>query len=371
MSEKINVLHVVGRMDYGGTEALLMNLLRSMDTEWFQYDFVEQTPNPCAHDAEILSLGGKIFRCPHISLTNMKKYRRWWRNFLQEHPEYRIIHGHSRGSGPIYMDEAKKAGRITIAHCHSNSYGRGTRGLARRIWQLPLHNIADYNFACSEGAGISQYGKNGSFHVIKNGIQSELFRWNPLVREKVRRSFQLNDEFVLGNVARFENPKNHEFILKVFSAIHKRIPDSRLMLVGDGSKRELIHGLADKLQIEDSIIYTGVRSDVYELLQAMDVFVFPSLYEGLPLSCVEAQAAGLPTYISADVVAGEVKVTDLVEFISLNKTAQEWADIIINGQINIEERRDTSREIMEKGFDIGTTARWLEEFYSEVLSDEV
>ena len=370
MSEKIRVLHVVGRMDYGGTEALLMNLLRSMDTDRFQYDFVEQTPKPCAHDAEILSLGAKIYRCPHISLTNVKTYRRWWRDFFREHPEYKIIHGHSRGSGPIYLDEAKKAGRITIAHCHSNSYGRGLRGLLRHIWQIPLHTIADYNFACSEGAGISQYGKNSSFHVINNGIQSELFRWNPLVREKVRRSFHLNDEFVVGNVARFENPKNHEFILEVFSSIHKRIPDSRLMLVGDGSKRQLIHKLAEKLQIEDSIIYTGVRSDVDELLQAMDAFVFPSLYEGLPLSCVEAQAAGLPTYISADVVAPEVRITDLVKFISLSKTAQEWANSIVDGRISSNDRWDTSSEIIQKGFDISNTARWLGDFYSEVIKDE-
>ena len=169
MTEKIYVLHVVGRMDRGGTETLLMNLLRTVDRSVFQFDFVEQTQDKCDYDEEIIRLGSKIYRCPTISPTNLNSYRSWWKSFFDKHKEYRIVHGHSRGSAPIYLDEANKADRVTIANCHSNSHGKGVKGAIRYLWQLPLRSIADYNFACSYDSAISQFGKKSEFKVIKNG----------------------------------------------------------------------------------------------------------------------------------------------------------------------------------------------------------
>lgn len=369
MDSKIKVLHVVGRMDRGGTEALLMSLLRTLDTDKFQYDFVEQTEDECDYDKEIIDLGAKIYRCPHISVTNLTAYRKWWKLFLEEHPEYLIIHGHSRGSAPIYLDEAKKAGRITIAHCHSNSHGKGVKGAIRYIWQLPLRKIADYNFACSYGSGISQYGKNGKFEIIKNGIQSEKYMWNPDVCQRVRKELKIENKFVVGNVARFEEPKNHKFLIRIFKEIHQIRPDAVLMLVGQGTKEQEIHQLAKELGVENDIIYTGVRNDVNELLQAMDVFVFPSLYEGMPLALVEAQAAGLPCFTSDKVVTNEVKLTELLKFIPLERSPKEWAEMIIDGSIPVEKRQNTRQEIIDNGFDIQSTGEQLANFYVEVLEN--
>lgn len=370
MSDKINVLHVVGRMDRGGTETFLMNLLRTIDRDAFQFDFVEQTEDECDYDREILELGSRIYRCPHISAGNLHQYRKWWRKFFDRHPEYRIVHGHSRGSGPIYLDEANKAGRITIAHCHSNSFGKGMEGIIRRVWQRPLRKIADYNLACSYEAGLSQYGANSSYKVIRNGIQAKKYGWNPIVREKIRAEWNIGDRFVLGNVARFEKPKNHSFLLKIFSEIKKNKPDALLMLVGGGSGENRIHQLADEMGIEQDMIYAGIRDDVHNLLQAMDSFVFPSLYEGLPLALVEAQASGISCFVSGDVISDEVQMSELLHFVSLNDSPEKWAEIILEKTVSYRDRRDMSQLIADSGFDIQSVGEDLSRFYIEIINHE-
>lgn len=366
----MKILHVVGRMDRGGTEALLMNLLHTVNREQYQFDFVEQTQEECDYDQEILSLGSKIYRCPHISLGSLKEYRKWWREFFAEHPEYRIVHGHSRGSAPIYLDEAKKAGRVTILHCHSNSHGKGIKGLTRYIWQLPLRKLADYNFACSFDSGVSQFGKNSEFKVIKNGIRTERFAWNPEIRARVRKEFGIENNLVVGNVSRFEEPKNHMFLVEVFAEILKKAPNARLMLVGQGSLEQQIRQKAAGLAVLDQIVFTGLRSDVNEILQAMDVFVLPSLFEGLGIVNIEAQAAGLPCFVSDKVVPPEVDVTDLMHHIPLEESPEEWAKQILAGVISVEDRRDRSGEIVASGFDVRSTCKQLCEFYEGVWKDE-
>lgn len=368
--EKIHVLHVVGMMDYGGTEALLMNLLRTVDREQFQFDFVEQVQEKCVHDAEILSLGSKIYRCPHIGLTNLGTYRKWWRDFYARHPEYRIIHGHSRGSAPIYMDEARKAGRIVVAHCHSSSYGKGLSGVIRHLWQIPLKKLGDYNFACSKDAGLSQYGKRTPFHVINNGIISKLFSLDLQARQSVRSQYGISDDaLVMGNVARFETPKNHLFLIRIFDALHRLRPDSKLLLVGSGSLEEQIRSLVKELGLTDSVILAGSHSDVHRFYQAMDVFLLPSLYEGLPLVMIEAQAAGLPCFTSDKVVAPECKITDLVRFIPLEHTPEQWADAILEALSPDFRREDHTAEVRAAGFDIEDTASFLCEFYRKALKE--
>lgn len=366
--DKIHVLHVVGQMNFGGTEAFLMNLLRVIDREKYQFDFVEQLQEECAHDKEILSLGSKIYRCPHISPLTLGSYRKWWREFFCEHPEYRIVHGHSRGSAPIYLDEAKKAGRITIAHCHSNSHGKGIRGAARYVWQLPLRHMGDYHFACSNAAGVSQYGEGTAFTVINNGILSDRFKWNPETHKRIRERYGISDDsLVVGNVARFELPKNHKFLIEIFSAIHKKLPNAKLMLVGTGSLEHEIREQVERLGLYSSVVFVGNRSDVYEYYQAMDVFLLPSLYEGLPLVSVEAQASGLISFTSDKVVAPECKVTELMHFIPLENTHEQWAEQIMETVKNSEPRRDHSEAVKRAGFDIGATAEWLCGFYRKAL----
>ena len=368
--EKIHILHVAGELNYGGTEALLMNLLRTIDREKFQFDFVEQNLEIGAHDPEIASLGGIVYHCKHISLTGIRDYRRWWREFFYAHPEYRIIHGHSRGSAPIYMKEAHRAGRIVVAHCHNNSCGTGIRGAIRYLWQLPLRTLGDYNFACSYDSGVSQYGKHANFEVIKNGIITSKFQWNPSVRRAVREKYQLGDnDFVIGNVARFETQKNHLFLVKIFQAIHQLKPNAKLMLIGTGTLESAIRESLQQMHLLDSVIFVGNRSDVYDYYQAMDAFVLPSLFEGLGIVNIEAQVSGLPCFTSDKVVAPECKVTDLVHFIPLDHSPLLWAEEILRTVDAMGARTDHSQEVRAAGFDISETAEKLCEFYRKVLKD--
>lgn len=370
MSEPIKILHIVGRMDRGGTEALLISLLHTIDHNKFQFDFVEQTQDECDYDKEILSLGSKIYRAPKISAKSLSEYRKWWTQFYKEHPEYIIIHGHSRGSAPVYLDEAKKAGKITILHCHSNSHGAGIKGFIRYIWQLPLRNIAHYNFACSYDSGVSQFGKKGKFQVVKNGIRTSRYTWNDEIRKRVRTEWNIAENFVLGNVARLCEPKNHVFLIKIFYELQKICPEARLMLIGQGHLEEQIRNQIKSLNIEDKVIFTGIRSDVNELMQAMDVFVLPSCFEGLGIVNVEAQAAGLPCFVSDKVIPPEVDITDLIHHIPLESSPKEWAKQIIEGRICLENRRDTSKDIIAAGFDIKSTADMLCDFYEGVINEK-
>lgn len=368
--DKINVLHVVGMMDFGGTEALLMNLLRTIDRSQFQFDFVEQTQKECAHDAEILSLGSKIYRCPHIKATNLRDYREWWRAFFAQHPEYQIIHGHSRGSGPIYMDEARKAGRIVVAHCHNNSHGKGIKGLIRFIWQLPLRRLGDYNFACSTDSGISQYGKHANFTVIRNGIPVERFKWNPKERLVTRQELHFSDEdIVVGNVARFEPQKNHIFLLRIFRALHRLEPRAKLLLIGTGTLEPEVRASVRHFNLESCVLFAGNRADVYRYYQAMDLFVLPSLFEGLGIVNIEAQAAGLPCFVSDKVVAPECKVTNLMHFIPLQHSPEQWANTILETITQGFRREDHTAEVRTAGFDIQDTANDLCEFYRKALKE--
>lgn len=368
--EKIHVLHVVGMMDYGGTEALLMNLLRTVDREQFQFDFVEQVQEKCVHDAEILSLGSKIYRCPHIGLTNLGAYRKWWRDFYARHPEYRIIHGHSRGSGPVYMDEARRAGRIVIAHCHNNSHGKGIKGFVRFLWQLPLRRLGNYNFACSADSGVSQFGKHADFTVIRNGIPVDRFRWDPEERQVIRKALQFSDEdIVVGNVARFEPQKNHLYLIKIFHALHQLEPRVKLLLIGTGTLESEIRASVQQLGLESSVLFAGNHADVYRYYQAMDLFLLPSLFEGLGIVNIEAQTAGLPCFSSDKVVAPECKVTDLMHFIPLEDSPEQWASIILQTIRQGLPRADRAAEVRAAGFDIEDTAKQLCDFYRKALKE--
>ena len=368
MDDKIYILHVIKKMDRGGTEALLINLLRTIDRERFQFDFVVHTDEKCDYDDEIVSLDSKIYHAPSFTGKNIIQYKDWWKKFFIKHPEYSVVHGHTRGIAPFYLSEAKKAKRITIIHCHSNSFGKGLKASLRNLWQIQTRHIADYNFACSYDSGVAQFGKKNTFEVIKNGIQAERYIWNPNTRKTVRDELKVDGQFVVGHVGRFCQEKNHKFLVDIFNSIHKIEKNSVLLLAGRGALEREIHSYVDKLSLSQSVMFLGVRNDIPRLMQAMDAFVLPSLYEGLGIVNIEAQAAGLPCFSSADVVAPESAVTDLMTFIPLSDGPEIWAEKVLSNQILPEDRRNTIDEIRKSGFDIRTTADYLSEFYKRITN---
>ena len=367
MSEPIRVLHVIGIMNRGGAETMIMNLYRHIDRSKVQFDFVENSSEPAAFDEEILSLGGRIYRCPHYNGKNHFTYVKWWNDFFKAHPkEYPIIHGHLGSTAAIYLSITKKYGAYAIAHSHSSGTDHSLHSYLYRMMSYNTRNVADYFFACSEAAGKDRFGCKVVFGdhyaVLNNAIDVNCFSYDPSIREAVRDELNIvQNAFVVGHIGRYTKEKNHEFILKIFSELKKMDSSVRLLMIGDGPLHTQIMQTAEQLGLSSDVIFTGVRSDVERLVQAMDVFVLPSLYEGLPVTMVEAQAAGLPCLISDKVPSECILTNDLVDILPLSADPETWAEKILEKR-NLP-RTDRRSEIAAHGFDITTEAVKLQEFY--------
>lgn len=365
MTEPIRVLQVFAQMNRGGAETMIMNLYRNIDRQKIQFDFIVHTNEKCAYDDEIKQLGGKIFRVPVYNGRNHFHYKKSWHTFFKEHKEYKIIHGHVRSTAAIYLKIAHKYNRITIAHSHSTSSGNGFSAIVKDILQYPIRNTTDYLFACSKTAGEWLYGKKAckkdNFYVLNNAIDAKKYRFNQDVRNKIRKEFQLDGLFVVGHVGRFNTPKNHSYLIDIFKAVSEKNDNAVLMLIGDGNLRKSIEKKVIDLGLTSKVIFTGVRSDIPEILQAMDVFLFPSLYEGLPVTLIEAQAAGLHCIISDRITNEVVVITDLIKMLPLDNNTNLWANIV-NEYSGVYERKETFRAIEESGYDIKTVVKWYESF---------
>lgn len=365
--EPVRVLHENVIMDPGGIEALIMNVYRHIDRDRIQFDFMVHRPDRAFYEDEIERLGGKIYRTPQFSPIpgQYQKFMGSTENILREHPEYKVIHAHSElNLWPLMV--AKKVGIPTrIAHSHN---ARATINLKYFFFKYEQPRIKKYctdMFMCSTPAGEWTFGKEavtqGDVKFIKNGIETERFVFNEDIRNRKRKELNLGSKLVIGHVGRFMVQKNHTFLVDVFKEIHDRNSNSILMLVSDGRLMEKIKEKVAKLGLTDAVLFLGNRGDVNELMQAMDVFLFPSLWEGLPLTGIEAQTAGLPVIMS-DVITDEVCITDNIYVMSLNQKPDEWANkvLTISGGFR---RKDVQNEIVDSGFDISSTAKWLQDFY--------
>ncbi|MFC4322623.1 glycosyltransferase family 1 protein [Litchfieldia salsa] len=368
IEQPVRILHVLGRLNRGGAETMIMNIYREVDRSKIQFDFIIHTEDKCDYDDEIRELGGKIYNFPRYSGVNHFSYKDYWRAFFRRHPEYRIIHGHMRSTATIYLRIAKKFELTTIAHSHSISSGSGTSAIVKNIFQYPIRFIADYLFACSESAGIWLYGERAcrrdNFFIINNSIDAKKFLYDRNTDMKIRGELGIEGKFVIGHIGRFAIPKNHEFLLDIFKSVHEKFENAVLLLVGDGELRESIEKKVVDLELQDNVIFTGKQSEIYNLLHTMDIFVFPSFYEGLGLVVIEAQASGLRCIVS-DKIPKEAFITDLVEVISLKEKKDRWVNKIVNIAIShkTNERKNTYKQILSSGYDIKSTTEWLHNFY--------
>ena len=373
MAEPIRILHVIGIMNRGGAEIMIMNLYRNIDRTRVQFDFVENSPEPAAFDQEILSLGGRIFRCPHYNGKNHFAYRKWWNSFFEVHQEeYAAVHGHLGSTAAIYLSIAARYGIYTIAHSHNVNMMRSVGDAVYALFAYPTRFVADTFFACSRDAGISRYGKligndPRRCTVLRNAIDTTRFAFSMDARKAARKKLGLTEtQIVLGNISRFSDQKNHTFLLDIFAEVHKKEPGSVLLLVGDGALRPRIEQKIAQLGLMDAVILTGVQRNTWDYYQAMDVFVMPSHYEGLGVALVEAQTAGLPCCVSS-AVPEESALTSLVQFRSLADTAEQWASWVLE-RTGLP-RQDMRDAVRDAGYDISSTSRWLEDFYTKVVED--
>lgn len=353
----IRILHIVTYMGRGGLETMLMNYYRSIDRTKVQFDFLTHRDFEADYDAEILALGGRIYHLPPLNPFS-RGYLAALDRFFAEHREYRIVHCHLDCMSAIPLKAAKKHGvPVRIAHAHNSNQAKDKKYLLKLLYKRMIPGAATNLFACSVEAGRWMF-KRDDFHVLNNAIDAGQYAFDPEVRRACRRELGISEgALVIGHVGRFDPQKNHSFLLDVFS----KIPgEPRLLLVGDGILRPAAEQQAEALGIRDRIIFAGVRSDVAKLLQAMDVFLFPSLFEGLPVSIIEAQAAGLPCLIS-DKVPIECKKTELVTQLPLDASPEAWSEAVLTAAGT--PRANTLAQIRDSGFDIQANAEWLADFY--------
>lgn len=360
----IRVLQVFARMDRGGAEAMIMNLYRSIDRSKVQFDFVVHTNDKCAFDEEILSLGGVIHRVPKYNVVNHFKYKKSWEKLFTEYPEYKLIHAHVRSTASIFLQTAKKYGLKTIAHSHNTSSGSGVRAVVKTILQKRITRYSDLLFAASKKAGEWLFGKaaiiKDDFFILNNAINTENYVYDEIIRREKRKELGIANETVIGHVGRMHSQKNHLYLIDIYKEYVQINPNSKLLLLGDGGLRNEIQKKVAGNGLLDKVVFLGVRSDVEQLLQAVDIFVMPSLFEGLPVALIEAQAAGLPI-LAADTITEEVKITSLVNFKSIEIEPKLWAKDI--DKLLVKTKKNMSKEIKKAGYDVKTTANWLEEFY--------
>ena len=370
--EPIRILHVLHSMNRGGAENALMNYYRYVDKQKVQFDFLLTDPNKCLFEDEIHSLGGRVYRVPLLTMSNPFPYLKGVRRFLLAHPEYKIIHSHTSSKSVIPLWIAKNVGvPVRISHSHSTKSEKGFKGFVRNLLMYFFDAVTTDKVACGLKAGEWLYGKQamqgGQVHVYKNVIDASIFKFDVNMRSQMRKRLGIdNDCFVVGHTARFCYPKNHPFDVDLLVEMKKQHSNVKFLEVGLGVK-EGISDLAREKGVLDDIIFTGVVDNVCDYEQAMDAFILPSFYEGLPLSIIEAQVSGLPCFTS-DGVSRECSVTDLVSYIPLEQGAKVWAEKILAAR-NIQ-RRDRMEEIVASGYDAPTSAQKLQQFYEYRYNQE-
>lgn len=372
----VRVLQVLGGTGLGGAESRVMDSYRHLDRSRIQFDFCVHSQQEGFFDKEIESLGGHVYRVPRFHVTNWIAYRRAWKAFFREHPGYAAVHGHMTSTASIYLPIAKAAGvPLTIAHARSAGVDPGLKGAMTRFLRRNLGKKADVCLTCSRLAGEAVFGekmvKEGRVITVPNAIDAKEFAFSEQVRQRKRSELGIGEqEFVIGHVGRFGHMKNHAFLLDVFAQLHKRLPDSRLLLVGEGGLMDSIREKAAALGLSGRVIFAGNQAKVADYYMAMDFFVFPSIFEGLPGSVIEAQAAGLRCLVS-DSVTDEVLITPLAQALPLSDGAAAWAGNVLerSGSENSAQspggygRKQMAQAIKDAGFDVSDQVRFLEGLY--------
>lgn len=361
----IVVAQIMGKWFGGGVEAVIMNYYRNIDRSKVQFDFICDEDSTNIPYDEIKKLGGRVIICPPYQ--KIFEYERFLIDLFKKN-NYKIVHSNINTLSIFPLRAAKKAGvPIRIAHSHSTTNKKEwKKNLMKQALRPFSKKYATDYFACSELAGRWLFGdktfEQGKVTIINNAIDLDKFKYDEKVRKEKRKELNINDDIlVVGHIGRFVAQKNHTFLIDIFSELHKKEKNSILLLIGQGPLMNEIKQKVEALGISDSVKFLGQRDDVNELYQVFDVFLLPSLYEGLPVVGVEAQATGNLCILS-DSMTQETKVLDTTRFISLNRTYNEWSDIILRNIVKFN-KKNTSDEISKNGFNIKEEAQKIVNFY--------
>lgn len=371
----IRVLHIVGIMNMGGIENFLMNVYRKLDKNQIQFDFLVTREEEGIFDEEIRDMGGIIYNIPHMATVGIHRYRRNLLRFFKSHSEFRVVHCHRDALCGVYLREAKKAKiPVRIAHSHTIQLAEGKgitailKTFIKKYFMTYIKDSTTHYFACSEEAGKWLFGKKiarNQLQVVKNGIDVPKYIFKDESRQSIRKELNIGEETILvGHVGRMEEPKNHEFLIDIFKNLCSTTNlDIKLCLVGEGKLEKLLKDKAKILGIEDKIIWLGLRKDVNRLMMGFDIFLFPSLFEGLGIVLIEAQATGLGCLVS-DKIPKEVDMgMNLVVRIEIEDSSK-WVQEISNYIKDRSEKRTSNLDkIRCKGYDINQNILEIEKIY--------
>ncbi|RFU62721.1 glycosyltransferase family 1 protein [Bacillus sp. V59.32b] len=366
--DKIRILHVVSSLGIdGGVMGVLMNYYRHIDRTKVQFDFLYFIESEKNHIEEIKKLGGEIYYLPRPSIKSYIKYK----DFFKENANtYKAVHLHEVYLNSVILPIAKRYGiKHLITHSHATKFSdKKISAIRNKILCLPIKKQANIYLACSKAAGKTVYGEKyvefGKVKVINNAVNIDRYKYNQDVREKVRNNLKINGKFVVGHVGRFNEQKNHKFIIEIFAEIKKKKPNSLLMLIGDGPLFEHTKEKVKLFALEDSVMFLGRKGNVQDYFQAMDSFILPSLFEGLPVVGVEAQASGLPIILSSDITQ-EIGLINYT-YIGLNQSTEYWAEKVLSIGSN-ENRMNSYIDVVRAGFNIIQESKKLEELYRDLI----
>lgn len=363
--ETIRIAQIVGKWVGGGVEAVIMNYYRNIDKSKIQFDFICDSDSTNIPYEEIESLGGKVILVPPYQKAF--KYHKELKRIFKEN-NYKIVHSHINTLSifPLFAAKCAKV-PVRIAHSHSTTNKKEwKKNLLKQVLKPFAKVFATDYMCCSELAGRWLFGNKsydkGEVYLLNNAIDLDKFKYDEDIRNKKRKELNINEStLVIGHIGRFVAQKNHTFLIDIFNELHNKNKDSILLLAGQGPLIDEIKEKVKSLNLEDSVKFLGQRNDANELYQAFDVFLLPSLYEGLPVVGVEAQASGLLCFLSSDMTK-ETKVLEATTIMNLSNTSKEWADNIL-GKISKYKRNNTIEEISSNGFNIKEEVNKLEQYY--------
>ncbi|HAR43211.1 MAG TPA: glycosyltransferase family 1 protein [Bdellovibrionales bacterium] len=367
------ILHIIGSRPQGGVGSVLLNYYRNIDKTKIQFDFIlHATSENGLFDEQVKSLGANVYIFPRLSIKNSIKCFSEYLRFFCKNKDYLAVHLHSVNIAFMVFPLARYYGiQHAIAHSHATKYSdHKTRSLRNFILCLGLTKYATILFACSKAAAAFLFGENtakcGKVYIMNNAIDCDHFKYDKDIRHQVRTKLGIDDKLVVGHVGRFAPQKNHSFLVTIFAEFAKTNKNSVLLLVGPLNELSSeISSQVETLGLSKQVLFLGTRTDVNELFQAMDAFVLPSFFEGLPLVAIEAQASGLPCVLS-DSVTREAAITKNVTYLSLSEKASLWSETI-SLSIHNGRREGTHESNRLVGYDICEEANKLETFYSSLI----
>ena len=349
----LRVLQVLNLMDYGGIESVVMNYYNHIDKTKVQFDFAVSETSIFPQKDKIQKLGGRFYLLPPIS--HLPKYVLVLQKIIKEN-NYKIVHCHLNCLSVFPLFASYLAGaKVRICHNHATVYkGEMIKALAKYILRPFCRWFATDYFACSEYAGRWMYGNRrfhaGTVHVMQNGINYQKFKPDKEIRVEMRKRLDLQDKYVIGHVGRFTNSKNHKFLIELFHYCYVKNDKLRLLLIGDGELEAAIRKKVHQMGLDKAVIFYGNTDSIEKLYQAMDVFCFPSFYEGLGLAAVEAQACNVPVVASKE-VPKDVVIGRNIQFLDLKDSMENWEKAIY--------------EVKPKEYDIELLSKDITAFYEK------